>query len=232
MQVVVLTSGLSEPADADRAHPILTPLDGRPLVDWLLDRYVASGVRNVVMCVSKQHGEEIETHVRRALDRGLMVAYSYAGEQLAGSGGALRRCYARLEPEFLVTYGERYLPFDYSAPVADLRAHPDALGTLAVARRRPGLGRSRAAVDGEWVVKYDPHSDPSFEHLDCGAVALRRSVLQGIEDGAVWDIEVLLRKLARERRLRAFSAPEPPYDLESEVSREELERHLRRTPRE
>jgi N-acetyl-alpha-D-muramate 1-phosphate uridylyltransferase len=232
MQIVVLAGGL-----ATRMHPeteqvpkSLLPINGRPFVDWQLDRFVASGARSVVMCVGHL-GEQIEAHVRRGLDRGLTVGYSYDGEQLVGTGGALRRAYARLEPEFVVTYGDSYLPFDYAAPLADLRAHPDAVATMSVYRNRGELGPSNASIDGDWVTRYDKAlRDPSFDCIDYGAIALRRAALTDIAEGAVWGIEALLRKLARQRTLRAFVVSERFYEIGSPEGRADLEQHLASEP--
>jgi NDP-sugar pyrophosphorylase family protein len=212
--------------ETDDTPKSLLMVAGRPFVDWQLDRLAASGARSVVMCVGHL-GEEIETHVRRAMDRGLMVAYSYDGEQLSGTGGALRRALARLEPEFVLTYGDSYLPFDYAAPLADLRAHPEALATMSVYRNRGALGPSNVALDGDLMKKYDKNpSDPELDYIDYGAIAMRRSALDGIEDGAVWGLEALWSKLARKQQLRAFVAPERFYEIGSPAGREALERHL------
>ncbi|HYP91454.1 MAG TPA: sugar phosphate nucleotidyltransferase [Polyangiaceae bacterium] len=212
MQIVVLP--IDMPAETAAS---LRLVRGRPFVDWQLDRFVASGARSVVMCVGA-HGEQIESHVRRALDRGLSVSYSYDGGQLLGSGGTLRRAFARLESEFVLTFAERYLPFDYSAPLQDLRAHPEALATMSVSRS-PG----NVALDGELVANYDAGLQ---DFCSYGAVALRRSTLGEIEDGAVWNLDALFRRLARQRKLRAFVAPEPAFDVGSP----DLERHLARQP--
>lgn len=228
MQIVVLAGGLAarvQPGTDDVPKSLLM-VRGRPFVDWQLDRFAASGARSVVLCVGRL-GEQIETHVRRALDRGLTVGYSYDGEQPAGTGGALRRAYARLEAELVVTYGDSYLPFDYAAPLHDLRAHPEALATLSVYRSRGAPGESNVALDGDWVAKYAKDAaDPELDCVDCGAVALRRSALDGIEDGAVWDLQALWSKLARQRRLRALVAPERFYEVGSLQGRADLERHL------
>jgi NDP-sugar pyrophosphorylase family protein len=164
--------------------------------------------------------------VRRALDRGLKVGYSYDGEQLVGTGGALRRAFARLEPEFVVTYGDSYLPFDYAAPLADLQQHPEAEATMSVFRNRGAFGPSNVAIDGEWVARYEKNGGAELDCIDYGAIALRRSVLEGIEDGAVWGLEALWSKLARRRKLRAFMAPERFYEVGSPSGRLELEQRL------
>jgi N-acetyl-alpha-D-muramate 1-phosphate uridylyltransferase len=210
MQIVMLTDGRGSSLEMVR---------GRPLVDWQLDRFAASGARSVVLCVGLD-GEAIETHVRRALDRGLSVRYSYDGGQALGSGGVLRRALARLEADFIVTDAVRYLPFDYAAPLQDLRAHPEALGTLSVSR-----SSGNVALEGDHVAVY---GEAGAAYASYGAIALRRSTLEGVEDGAVWGLEALLRRLAKQRKLRAFVAPERGYDAGSL----EFEQHLASFPSE
>lgn len=234
MQIVVLAGGLATRMrpETEQVPKSLLHVQGRPFIDWQLDRFAASGARSVVMCVGYL-GEQIETHVKRALDRGLVVGYSYDGAELVGTGGALRRAFARLEDEFVLTYGDSYLPFDYAAPLQDLRAHPDAVATMSVYRNRGELGQSNVALDGDWVAKYEKGvADPALDCIDYGAIALRRSALDGIEDGAVWGIEALFRKLARKRQLRAFLAPERFYEVGSPEGKRDLERHLASQPAE
>lgn len=234
MQIVVLAGGLATRMrpETEQVPKSLLHVQGRPFIDWQLDRFAASGARSVVMCVGYL-GEQIETHVKRALDRGLVVGYSYDGAELVGTGGALRRAFARLEDEFVLTYGDSYLPFDYAAPLQDLRAHPDAVATMSVYRNRGELGQSNVALDGDWVAKYEKGvADPALDCIDYGAIALRRSALDGIEDGAVWGVEALFRKLARKRQLRAFLAPERFYEVGSPEGKRDLERHLASQPAE
>ena len=234
MQIVVLAGGLatSERPEDEQLPKSLLQVNGRPLVDWQLDRFARSGARSLVMCVGIS-GEQIETHVRRALYRGLSVGYSYAGGQLLGTGGALRRAFARLESEFVLTYGDHYLPFDYAAPLADLRAHPEAVATMSAYQNRHGLGESNVALDGEYVVKYETGAGgPAFDHIDCGAIALRRSALAEIADGAVWDIQALFRQLVRKGQMRAFATPERFYEVDSPAGRHDLEQYLKNLPAE
>jgi N-acetyl-alpha-D-muramate 1-phosphate uridylyltransferase len=232
MQIVVLAGGLASRMrpESEEIPKSLLHVQGRPFVDWQLDRFAASGARSVIMCVGYL-GEQIETHVKRALDRGLVVGYSYDGAELVGTGGALRRAFARLEDEFVLTYGDSYLPFDYAAPLQDLRAHPEAVATMSVYKNHGELGPSNVALDGDWVAKYEKGAaDSQLDCIDYGAIALRRSALDGIEDGAVWGIDALFRKLARKRQLRAFVAPERFYEVGSPQGKRDLERHLASEP--
>jgi N-acetyl-alpha-D-muramate 1-phosphate uridylyltransferase len=232
MQVVVLAGGLatSVSPSTEPSPQSLLMVHGRPLIDWQLDCFMAAGARSVIMCVG-QMGEQIETHVKRGLDRGLVVGYSYDGAEMIGTGGALRRAFARLEDEFVLTYGDRYLPFDYAAPQHDLRAHPEAVATMSVCENRGQFGANNVALDGEWVAKYEQGGAAAeLDCIDCGAIALRRSALADIEEGAAWGLEALFRKLLRKRQLRAFVAPERFYEVGSPEGLRDLERLLASQP--
>ena len=53
MQIVVLAGGLATRMhpDTEQVPKSLLPVNGRPFVDWQLDRFMASGARSVIFCV-------------------------------------------------------------------------------------------------------------------------------------------------------------------------------------
>src|SRR5262245_29639857 len=131
MQAVILAGGLATRLRA-RTHTtpkVLLEVAGRPFIDWQLELIRRSGFESALLCIGHL-AERVTEHVGDGARFGLAVSYSEDGPRLLGTAGALRRALDRLEPEFLVTYGDSYLPFDYSGPLRDLRSHPGALGTL------------------------------------------------------------------------------------------------------
>src|ERR1700733_1927062 len=94
----------------------MLPVAGRPFVDWQLEKLAACGVRDVVMCVAHL-AEQIEAHVGDGARYGLRVQWAHEGTSLLGTAGAIRATLDLLEPRFLVTYGDSYLPFDYGEPL-------------------------------------------------------------------------------------------------------------------
>ena len=212
---------------------ILLPVAGRPFGAWLLERLAAAGFTEALLCIGHLGGE-----VRRALGDGgafgLRLRYAEDGERLLGTAGALRRALHELDETFLVTYGDSYLPFDYHAPLLDLRAHPAAWGTMAVFHNDDRFDRSNTAVRGEWVIRYekrprDAPRDPALDHIDYGATALRREIIAALPEGEVRDLAAVQRTLASVGRLRAVTAerrffeigsPEGLADLEAELGQQ------------
>jgi N-acetyl-alpha-D-muramate 1-phosphate uridylyltransferase len=224
--VAVLAGGLGTrmlPRTAD-VPKLLLPVAGRPFALWLLERLRASGFEQAVLCVG-----HLGADVRRALgDRagGVTLAYSEDGPAALGTGGALRRALPLLAPAFVVTYGDSYLPFDYRAPLDDLLAHPEALGTMAVYANDGRIEPSNAEVSGERVVRYEKGGvRPELRFIDYGATALRREAVAALPEGRV-GLDALQADLARQGALRAFVTPERFHEIGSEAGLAALEAHL------
>ncbi len=230
MQAVVLAGGLATRLGArTRTLPkALVPIAGRPFLDWQMQALARCGFTRVVMCVG-HFAEQIREFLGDGAAFGVTVAYSEDGPRLLGTGGALRRALALLEPTFLVTYGDSYLPFDYAAPLRDLNAHTDALGTMSVFLNDGDWDQSNCAVDREHerVSSYDKHSgDASLRYIDYGAIALRRSVIAEREPEQAFSLELIQSALASSGQLRAYAAAERFYEVGSEAGIADLEAKL------
>ena len=232
MQAVVLAGGL-----ATRMRPqtltvpkSMLPVAGRPFVDWQLERLVAAGLRDVVMCVAHL-GEQIRAHVGDGASLGARVAWSEEGRQLLGTAGALRAALPLLQESFLVTYGDSYLPFDYAEPLRVLQAHRDCDAVMAVFKNEGRWDTSNVVTDGTWVLRYEKNTGvPAFDHIDYGATALRRDIVAALPPGEASGLDALQRDLAARKRLRASLAHERFFEIGSPEGLAELDRHLRKKP--
>ena len=116
LPVAILAGGL-----ATRLHPItktipkaLVDVAGTPFILRQLDYLRAQGVSRVVLCVGFL-GEQIEAVVGDGSACGLSVTYSQDWPKLMGTGGPSSRPCRLLDSEFLVLYGDLYLPIDFAS---------------------------------------------------------------------------------------------------------------------
>jgi NDP-sugar pyrophosphorylase family protein len=203
---------------------------GRPFVDWQLELLAASGLRDVVMCVAHL-GERIRDHVGDGARFGTRVRWSEEGPSLLGTAGAIRMALPLLDETFLVTYGDSYLPFDYSEPVRVLEAHADADGVMAIFKNAGEWDTSNVMTDGEWVLRYEKGAgatSSAFDHIDYGATALRRSVVAALPAGVPHGLDAVQHDLAARKRLRACLARERFFEIGSPRGLSELEQRLKK----
>lgn len=236
MQAVVLAGGL-----ATRMRPrtetipkSLLEVSGRPFVDWQLARLAASGIRDVVMCVGYL-GEQIRAHVGDGIRHGVRVTWSVEGDgspgALLGTAGAIRAALPWLSPSFLVTYGDSYLPFDYSEPISLLEHHDDCDGVMAIYANAGAWDTSNVVTDGTWVLRYEKAAhDRAFDHIDYGATALRRDVIAALPPGRRSGLDEIQHDLAVRKRLRATVARERFFEIGSPGGLTDLDRYLQQQP--
>jgi NDP-sugar pyrophosphorylase family protein len=220
---------------------------GRPFVEWQLERLAACGLRDVVMCVAHL-GEVIRAHVGDGSRFGVRARWVDEGPALLGTAGAIRNALPLLEPAFLVTYGDSYLPFDYAEPLRVLTASGDCDGVLAVfpnagrwdasnvvvadgpgadATAGPAAADARPRPPGPWVARYEKgNRDPVFDHIDYGAMALVREIIAALPPGSPAGLDTLQHDLARRKRLRACVARERFFEIGSPEGLAELDRYL------
>ena len=231
-QVVVLAGGLAtRMLPLTRETPkILLPVAGRPFLSHLLDRLEASHIRRIVLAVGHLADVVRDVAQAEAAARSLDIAISEEGPRLLGTAGALRSALPLLDPTFVVTYGDSYLPFDYSALAAHLEAHPSGRAAMAVFANDDAIEPSNVAIAGGRVLRYDKtrSAGVTFDHIDYGATAMRRTEIEALPPGVPIGLDEVLGPLALSGGLLAFPVKQRFFEIGSPAGLAELERHLAR----
>src|SRR6478752_1564384 len=129
---------------ATRLRPItqtipkaLVELAGRPFIDHQLALLHRNGVRTVVLCLGHL-GERVRDHCGDGSRYGMRLRYSFDGDKLMGTGGALGRAAPMLGElpgdVMWVMYGDSYMDIDYPAVFDAFAQHGDADGLMTVLR--------------------------------------------------------------------------------------------------
>lgn len=233
MQCLILAGGLAtrmRPVTQTVAKAVL-PVAGRPFAEYQLEWLAASGVTDVVYAIGFL-GEQIRDAVGDGSRFGLRVRYVDEGDELLGTGGAVRLAYddGALGAAFLILYGDSYLRYDPGRAWREFeRRRPDAL--MTVYRNEGRLEASNAQLQGGMVVRYDKRaSDPLSEgmhHIDYGlSVIDRDAVVPEIPAGEVVDLADVYARLSGEGRLAGLEVSERFYEIGSTAGLAELEELL------
>ena len=132
----------------------MLPVDGRPFLEYLLDRLVAGGAEQLILSVHHR-AEAVTAHFGDRY-RGVPIRYAMEPEPL-GTGGAM--AYAlRAEPAapVLAVNGDSFLALDYAAFIRWFEREADAPPRLAlVVRQVPDTARYGAVlVEGGTVTGF------------------------------------------------------------------------------
>jgi NDP-sugar pyrophosphorylase family protein len=231
-QCVILAGGLGTRLGplAAATPKALVRVGGAPFVDHQLRWLASHGVDAILFCIG-HFGAQVREHVGDGRRFGLGVRYVDEGEDLRGTAGALRLALDEhaLAEQFLVTYGDSYLPIDFGA-MAGAFERSGAPAMMSVYRNEGRWDQSNAAVQGGRVTLYDKRhraGGPRMEYIDYGLLAFRREVVEArILPGAPSDLASLLHDLSLEGQLAAHEVGTRFYEVGSKEGLADLEKFL------
>ena len=222
--VALLAGGL-----ATRLWPItekipkaLVPVAGEPFLAHQLRLLHSHGLRKVVLCAGFL-GEMIEAEFGDGAAFGMQIAYSFDGDKLLGTGGALRRALPLLGEKFLVLYGDSYLPMDYAAAVAAFVAS----GKPALMTVFNNAGRWDTSnvfyADGTIRLYHKKNRVAEMQHIDYGLGILRAEVLAPWPAEAPFDLADVYAALVARQQLAGCEVTQRFYEIGSHAGLAELD---------
>jgi len=226
--VAILAGGL-----ATRLRPItekipksLVPVAGKPFLAHQLELHRSLGIRRAVLCVGYL-GEMIQRDFGDGEKFGVKLDYSFDGNKLLGTGGAIKRALPKLGKEFFVLYGDSYLPVDY-APIAEFFHRSGKLGLMTVYRNEGKYDTSNVVFrDGEIAV-YDKKAKlPEMRHIDYGLSLFKASAFDSYPEDQPFDLAEVMGKLVSQKQLAGYEVRERFYEIGSPVGLAELETILK-----
>ncbi len=216
MQMVILAGGLGtrlRPLTAQLPKCML-PVGGRPFLEHQIELLRRHGIRDIVLCVGYL-AEAIVDHFGDGHRLGVHLSYSWERDGLLGAAGALKNAEPLLAHEFLVTYGDSYLPLDYCSVMRRFR-QSDRLALMVVYRNDNRWQPSNVAVRDGLVVAYDKERrGDGLAYINYGLLALRKRALRLIPEGTPCPEEEFYRQLIGRGQLLAQETSHRFYEIGS-----------------
>ena len=225
--VALLAGGM-----ATRLRPItetipkaMVEVAGRPFIDHQLELLRRKGIRRVVMCLGYR-GQQLERHVGDGSAWGMQVSYSYDGETLMGTGGAVRRALHMLGDAFWVMYGDSYMDIDYAAVLEHFdRSGAEAL--MTVLRNGNRWDTSNVLFRDGRLLRYDKQNrTPDMDYIDYGVALLRRPAAERIPTDRPFDLAELYTALVAEGKMVGHEVTNRFYEIGTPAALEEAALYL------
>jgi NDP-sugar pyrophosphorylase family protein len=227
ISAAILAGGL-----ATRLRPVtekipkaLVELAGKPFIQHQLDLLRRNRIHRVVFCLGYK-GEMIESHLGNGSRLGMELKYTYDGERLLGTGGALRRAAHLLGDVFWVMYGDSLMDIDYARVLTDF-ASRNVLGMMTVLRNDNRWDRSNVVFRDGQLLRYDKKTQtPEMQYIDYGVALLRREALLRVPENEPYDLANLYGQLVAEGHMAGHEVTNRFYEIGTPESLEEARKYL------
>ena len=228
LPVAILAGGL-----ATRLHPItdkipklLVNVAGEPFFSHQLRLLKKAGLTRVVLCVGYL-GDMIVGQYGDGAKWGVQIDYSFDGEKLLGTGGALIRALPKLGDAFYVLYGDSYLPIDFQS-VGRAFLQSGKLGLMTVFENRGAFDTSNVRFeDGRIKVYSKKEKSPQMRHIDYGLGLFRRAAFEGCSRTDSVDLASVQSELVGRGELAGYEVRQRFFEIGSHAGLKELDELLR-----
>ena len=228
LPVVILAGGF-----ATRLYPVtrtipkaLIPVNGRPFIAHQLALLKEKGVTQVILCIGNL-GTHIEEFVGDGSQWGMEVQYSYDGDVLLGTGGAIKKAAAILPDAFMILYGDSYLDIDFE-PVVQQFSIEKLPVLMTVYRNRNVLDANNIIMKDGRILKYDKKDrDPAMEYIDYGLIVIRKKIFDPYPSNEPFDLALVLCQLADAGLVASYEVEQRFFEIGSVQGIRETEDYIR-----
>jgi NDP-sugar pyrophosphorylase family protein len=227
LPIAILSGGL-----ATRLRPLtekipkaLVEVCGEPFVVHQLRLLWRQGIQRVIICAGYL-GEMIRDLVGDGRHFGLDVQYSFDGDRLLGTGGAIKKALPQLGDAFFVLYGDSFLTCDYDAVQAAFE-YCEKRAMMTVFFNDGRWDTSNVEFCDGQILDYEKRSlTPRMRHIDYGLGAFQASAFELVPEGEPYDLYELYKRLLSRGDLAALEVAQRFYEVGSFHGLEELCRYL------
>ncbi|MCR5591071.1 MAG: HAD-IIIA family hydrolase [Lachnospiraceae bacterium] len=232
VQVVVLMGGLgTRLKDITKECPkSLVDVCGRPFFDHQLELLTAWGFRKFVFLIGYR-ADMIEEHYGDGSTYGITINYSYDGEKLLGTGGAVRRAMDLLEDDFLLMYGDSFMDIDYAETLYryERGKAEGAKALMTVLRNANRFDKSNVVMDGDRIALYDKHNPTQeMDHIDYGVCMYEKQLFESYAEDEAFDIAEIQHELSVKGQMVAQKVTKRFYEIGSPGSLAEFSEYVRK----
>jgi N-acetyl-alpha-D-muramate 1-phosphate uridylyltransferase len=215
LPVAILAGGL-----ATRLRPItesipkaIVDVAGKPFIIRQLEYLRHQGVKRAVLCTGYL-GDQIQSVVGDGTEFGIEVQYSQDWPALMGTGGALKQALPFLEPEFMILYGDSYLPIDFAA-VENTFMKSGKVALMTILRNEGKGDKSNVLFRDGKIIEYNkslPRAE--MKYIDYGLGIMQSEVIAEQPAGP-FDLADVYHTLSTMGQLAAYEVNERFYEIGS-----------------
>jgi N-acetyl-alpha-D-muramate 1-phosphate uridylyltransferase len=229
LPVAILAGGLATRMRpiTEKIPKILIEIEGRPFAEYQIELLRAHGLTKIILCVGYL-GEMVQDALGDGSRYGVELHYSFDGDKLLGTGGALKRALPALGDAFFVLYGDSYLECSYEA-VESAFLESGKAGMMTVLLNENRWDKSNIRFEGGRIQRYDKtNQTPDMLHIDYGLSVLQAQTLDAYGADEVFDLSAVFQNLITHGQLAGFEVRERFYEIGSPQGLEQTRQYLAR----
>jgi N-acetyl-alpha-D-muramate 1-phosphate uridylyltransferase len=227
--LILLAGGLATRLRPATLHipKSLIDIDGKPFIHYQLELLKKQCISKVIICAGYL-GEMIQQNIGNGDKFGLKIDYSFDGNELLGTGGAVKKALHLANDEFYIMYGDSYLNIDFK-PINEYFNKLNKSGLMTVFKNDNRLDKSNIIFKNGSIIKYDKKSyTPEMKYIDYGLGVLTKKSFIDFADVNKFDLADVYMKLVNKNDIAGYEVFNRFYEIGSIQGLKETTEYLSR----
>ena len=227
LPVAILAGGL-----ATRLRPItenipksLVEVAGAPFICHQLKYLERQGIKKVTLCLGYL-GEMVQSVIGDGQKFNIDITYSFDGNSLLGTGGAIKKALPLLSDTFFVLYGDTFLPIEFSKVEEKFFESPKS-SLMTIFENSNQWDKSNVSYIGGNLIKYNKHfPSTNMTYIDYGLGVLSKTAFDVYDADQCFDLSEIYEKLCHKSDLEGYTVAHRFYEIGSHQGLEETAKFL------
>ena len=192
----------------------LVPLCGKPFIEYQIEFLAKSRFKDILVLVGYR-GDDVMACCGDGRRWGVCIAYSHEKIQL-GTGGALKYAEKKIADEFILIYGDSFLPIDINDFVYFFKKSMKSGVVAAYNNKENTYVKNNLEISMDGVVRlYDKSGEAdNLNFVESGMFAFKKNILERIPADLPVSLENdILPILIKEEELVSFVTDTRFYDI-------------------
>lgn len=194
----------------DRKPKCMVHIDNKPFIFHQLNLVEARGIKSVTLCLGHL-ASQIVQFIEKKYCGNLDITFSFDGDMVLGTGGAVKKASQNITTPFFVMYGDSYLDISFKE-VGD--RYVLKKGPLMVIYRNNGrYDASNVHFSGKNFIYKKSNPNPLSEFIDYGLSIFERSYFDNFL--GTFDLSLVHEKYSELENIQFFKAKKSFYEIGS-----------------
>jgi NDP-sugar pyrophosphorylase family protein len=191
----------------------LVEIFNKPFIEYQIDLIKKQKYKKIIISVG-HYGNQIINFLKKKKFKDLNITFSKDGQKALGTGGALKKIFKNNKGNFIILYGDSYLPIDLEkVQTKFIHSKKDAL--LTIYKNQNRFDKSNIKIKNRKIL-YDKHNpDKSMNYIDYGLSVLKSNVIQNYCKKKKFDLSDVFMKLCLDQKIAYYIVKKRFYEIGS-----------------
>ncbi len=181
---------------------ILFPINNKPFLYWIIKNLENKGIKKIILCTGYK-SELIKKFIKKE-KKIFKVKIDISSENpknLKGTGGAIKKIYKKLDPNFYIMYGDTFLVLKLEILKKKFIEKKKPI-LMTVFKNKNNHHKNNVEIKNNYLI-YDKNTKKKLKYIDYGIMVFKKKIFHKISKSA-FDLSELLYSQSKKKNISYY----------------------------